>query len=190
MGIRLRIFTISLMAGSLIMIKMFFNPCPENFIYYNYVQQYNNEKLFEKINGQWEGHCTYSDQVPNRDQITQNTEDLLFDSQTNEPDSTYSMQVRVVNDIHVSIGDSLLIIEKLIPELSEQYKLSYTNPGIGLIAYLPIRFDYLDDELVYYDHDSIYCHYLYLSVLENDTLQLEHIRDHSFKIILYNKNSK
>ncbi len=187
LDLKFREFIIPIIAGIIITIKMFFFPCQENKAYENYLKPYYNDKLFDKLNGEWTGNLLGIDTVTYyRPFDSTNINDLIIQHETEIYGDT--LLWKVIKEFTVLFNDSSLLFYDSISGWERSYKIYNTFSEEGYILYFPTEYrDLMADTLF---TDTLYQKILNMHLSNNDSITISRPLDNTTLLILDNKNSR
>lgn len=160
---------LAILAGLLIIVKMFGIPCNDNFIYRDYLNPYYNQLMFKRLNGNWTGTMIYpKDTTLHKPFDSADISNLisLIDTVTYR-DSTV---LKKEKGVYFYFKDSNLSIYRTLPELDGNYSLYYSQPDSRYFIYIPDK--YLDSIKQDYKYGQ-YSIKVHLKELTDSSLSLE-----------------
>lgn len=138
---KIKEYLLCVFAGLLIISKMCFIPCGNNFVYNDYLKPHFNRVMFDQLNGDWTGTMTYSydstiyppsDSNSCHDTILDI--DLLYNKKNTASCRDSLIQIKA-NEVFVRFQDSNLNITKTFPEVDGNYCLDYSELGSKYFTY-------------------------------------------------------
>jgi hypothetical protein len=190
---------LSLIAGSLLFLKMFFIPCPDDTIKQKYIAPYLTQKLKKEINGEWNGKTKW------KILVEKNYKDSIDFSFTLKLDSTNNHQIEVIDtfpipyDYEIKAGKNQKIfskfgnikmhmvgeclrIEGLEGYSNNIYKISYMSSSINPIISFSILNKDSNDESTIQDKIQSRFNSFQLSIDRLDDNELSGVIDNVYII--------